>query len=318
MKAIENNQLSLLDSFMPITPHNEFLTKICQLIDFNSFKQSLDACYSEIGRPACDPIILFKMLLLQRWYNLSDKQVIEQSGDRITFRKFLGIGFSEQLPDDTTLVRFRNRLDEHRLYDKLIAVFERQLEKHNVRVNEGRITIVDATIIPSNTRQKHNDPSHVARVDPGAQTTYHPKKGPITGFKMHMQMDADSRLIEKFRVTGAAVADTNYFFVSERAKIVLADKGYDSEYNRLKLKVKGVCDGIMRRSRRSHSLSYDDKIRNKLISPFRSKIESKFGEMKKWVGLSRAIYRGLDRVRRQVCLTVLAVNMKRITVLVRA
>ena len=74
MRVKDNNQLSLIDSFLSGVPQNKFLEKIEKLVDFNAFKPYLNACYSDIGRPTCDPVVLFKMLLLEKWYSfLTDK-----------------------------------------------------------------------------------------------------------------------------------------------------------------------------------------------------------------------------------------------------
>jgi len=315
MIANHYRQSSLIDSFMPKVPQNEFLNNIQKFVDFESFRNILDACYSHEGRPACDPIILFKMLLLERWYRLSDREVVANVEDRITFRKFLCLELGGDVPDDTTLVRFRERLDKNKLFDKLINKFEEQLAKHNINIKAGSITIVDATLMEANTRQKQNDPTHVERLDPGAEIVNRPPKGPITGYKVHISMDAKTRMISQFEVTGAARAEVEHLLVPFGAEAILADKGYHSAKNRRKLKALGVRDCIMKRGARAHPLSEKDKQRNKTISPCRSKIESKFGEMKKWHGLGRAIYRGIQRVAGQVAMTILAVNMKRLVAL---
>lgn len=303
---------------MPSAPQNEFLNKIENLIDFESFRPTLNASYSNEGRPARDPIVLFKLLLLQRWYNLSDREVILQAQDRITFRKFLKIELGGDVPDDTTLVRFRERLDKNKLFDKLINKFEEQLKKHGIDIKNGRMTIIDATLIEANTRNKHNDPEHIKRLEPGAEVVHRPPKRPMTGYKMHIAMDAETRMISQFEVTGAAQAEVEHLIFPSGTDVLFADKGYHSAKNHKKLKKLGIVDCIMKRGARCHPLSEKDEKRNKLISPCRSKIESKFGEMKKWHLLARAIYRGIERVTRQVVMTVLAVNMKRLTVLMPA
>jgi len=94
-------------------PENEFLATIDKIIDFEEFRSTLDNCYENFGRCAYDPVILLKLLLLERFYNLSDRMVVAEATDRISFRLFLGLELTEKLPDDTTLVRFRNRLEKN-------------------------------------------------------------------------------------------------------------------------------------------------------------------------------------------------------------
>ena len=127
MKAKPKIQGSLLNGFMREIPENVFLVKISKIIDFEEFRRMLDACYQSVGRCAYDPVILLKMLLLQRWYNLSDRAAVAEAADRISFRIFLNLDINKQPPDDTTLVRFRNRLDENGLYDELMRKLEKQI-----------------------------------------------------------------------------------------------------------------------------------------------------------------------------------------------
>ncbi|MGC9316366.1 MAG: IS5 family transposase, partial [bacterium] len=229
------------------------------------------------------------------------------------FRIFLRLDIDKKPPDDTTLVRFRNRLEENGVYDKLMDKFEKQLIDSELRINEGRITIVDATLVVAHTRPKSGDPSHLEKHDPGAEITCRRDKGPICGYKLHAAMDAETRMIRRVELTGAKQMEVNHLLIPPGTVELMADKGYHSAKNRRKLRQLGVCDRIMYRGARAHPLTEEQKAFNRPISVERSAIESKFGEMKRWHRLRRAIYRGLDRVKRQVVLTVLAVNMKRLT-----
>ena len=298
---------------MKEVPENVFLTNISKIIAFEKFRPMLDECYESIGRCAYDPVVLLKMLLLQRWYNLSDRAVVAEAADRISFRLFLGLDITQQPPDDTTLVRFRNRLDENGIYDKLISKLEKHLADSALKISEGRITIVDATLIEAHTRPKSGDPSYLEQHDPGAEITYRKKKGPVCGYKLHAAMDAETRIIRKIEVTGAAEHEAKHLLIPPGTEELMADKGYHSAENRRKLKEHGVRDRIMYRGARNHPLTERQKAHNRPISRARSAIESKFGEMKRWNRLRRAIYRGINRVRRQVILTVLAVNIKRLS-----
>ena len=312
VKARPKIQSSLLDGFMREIPENVFLTKIKNIIEFEKFRPMLDDCYENVGRCAYDPVILLKMLLLQRWYNLSDCAVVAEAADRISFRLFLNLDITQQPPDDTTLVRFRNRMDKNNLYNMLMAKLNRQLERSGLKVTEGRITIIDATLVESYTRPRSGDPEHLERLDPGAQITNRPKKGPTCGYKVHMAMDAGTRVIREIEVTGAKKMEVDHLLIPPGTKELMADKGYHSAKNWRKLKKRGVRDRIMYRGARGHPSTEKQEQFNRRISPLRSTIESKFGEMKRWHGLRRAIYRGIHRVKRQVILTVLAVNMKRL------
>jgi len=312
MIATPKIQRSLVDGFITDIPENKFLSQISMLIDFEKFRPMFDACYQRIGRAAYDPIVIFKMLLLQRWYRLSDRQVVAEAADRLSFRRFLNLDICDEMPDDTTLVRFRDRLDKNGLFDKLITKLDEQLSSHNIGINEGRITIVDATLVQSYSRPRSEDPEYIERRDPGAEITFRRDKGPICGYKAHIAMDAKTRIIRQVCVTAATEMEVDHLLVPKGTQEIIADKGYHSAKNRHKLKESGIRDKIMHRASRNNPLTAKQQEQNKVISRFRSVIESKLGEMKLWHGLMRAIYRGIERVRRQVIMTVMAVNIKRL------
>ncbi len=75
---------------------------------------------SREGRPSYPPLVLFKVVLLQQWYGLSDPMAEEAIGDRLSFRRFLGLGVRDAVPDGTTICRFRGRLAEKRLAERLL------------------------------------------------------------------------------------------------------------------------------------------------------------------------------------------------------
>ena len=97
------------------------------------------------GRPAWDPVVMLKCLMLARWFNLSDPGLEEALLDRISFRRFVGLSFTDATPDETTFVRFRARLREANIHNKLFDGVVNHLEKQGYLVREG--TMVDATII---------------------------------------------------------------------------------------------------------------------------------------------------------------------------
>ncbi len=113
MIAKPNNQPSSVSEFMRNIPENAFLSRINDLINFDDFRSMLDAYYKQSVRCAYDPVVLFKMLLFQRWYNLSDRRVVAECMNRISFRRFLNLDICDDLPDDTTLVRFRDRIGKN-------------------------------------------------------------------------------------------------------------------------------------------------------------------------------------------------------------
>ena len=96
---------------MPSAPANDFLQTLDTALDWKPIERALQAMYpATTGRPPCAPLVLFKMSLLQHCYGLSDPQCEELVGDRLSWRRFVGLGLQDAVPDETTLVNFRKRL----------------------------------------------------------------------------------------------------------------------------------------------------------------------------------------------------------------
>lgn len=99
------------------------------------------------GRPPKQALMMLKALLLQQWYGLSDADLEETLNDRMSFRRFVGLGLEEAAPDHTTLCRFRNQLAEEGLSEKLFSEFSRQLEARGLILKRG--TMIDASLVES-------------------------------------------------------------------------------------------------------------------------------------------------------------------------
>jgi len=103
MQTTTNPQLGLLDALMASAPSNQFLERLNNLLDWEPIEVALWSMYpAKTGRPPHPPLVLFKMCLLQHCYNLSDPQCEELLCDRISWRKFCGLGLQDPVPDDTT------------------------------------------------------------------------------------------------------------------------------------------------------------------------------------------------------------------------
>src|SRR5277367_3464580 len=106
-----------------------FLEKLTGTIDFRPIQEELEKLYpTRMGRPSHPPLVLFKMLLLEHCYNLSDPEVEAQVSDRLSFRRFVGLSLDGAVPDETALVRFRARLVAGGVEQRLLDLVNRQLE----------------------------------------------------------------------------------------------------------------------------------------------------------------------------------------------
>ena len=108
---------SLAEYFLPETlGHNERLERIDAAVDWERLGKVVSGIYASAeGRPSYPPLTLVKVLLLQQWYNLSDPQMEEALGDRLSFRRFVGLGLQDDTPDHSTLSRFRTELAQRGL-----------------------------------------------------------------------------------------------------------------------------------------------------------------------------------------------------------
>ena len=156
------------------------------------------------GRPGYPVLVLFKALLLQSLYGLSDRELEEALDDRLSFRRFVGLSLEETVPDHTVLNRFRNRLIGEGLLEKLFAELDRQLEKAGVILKRG--TMLDATLIEAAAAPPTGDrPSK----DPDAAFAKRQGKAASTfGYKAHVGVDEGSGLIRTVITTPANVNDT--------------------------------------------------------------------------------------------------------------
>ena len=313
-------------------PHNAVLDTINRVVDWAALRSMVAVAYDDsgAGRPGFDPVWLLKMLLLEYLYGLSDVQVSRECGDRYSFRAFLGLSPADVPPDDTRLVRFRNRLRAHGLHHKLMAAINTMLAEQGIAARPGSMKIVDATLIQAAVapprRDRNNDDdehgescvdspkplSRNAASDPDADWTIKNKRAHY-GYKLHMAQDATTGLVTAHAVTKASVHDTNVLeqLLDGTEKSVLADKGYIDGKRDARLRNKGTMPHVMMRLRKTMSPSTKATIKtiNRAISRVRSAIEPTFANLKRWRHCGRAAYVGIVKVGEQLGWGITAVNL---------
>lgn len=307
----------LFSGFLAAPPKNEVLSAISRMIDWEPLRMMIAPLYKAgTGREGYDPVMLFKLLLLEHLYDLSDVAVVEEASDRLSFREFTGIGTSDSVPDDTTLVVFRRRLRQAGLFDELFAQITVQMEERGLGVQPGSIKVVDATLIQAAVRppRKPRDGAEqeTPPLDPDADFTVKNGK-PHYGYKLHLAQDRETGLVTAHEVTSASVHDTNVFesLLDGTESEVLADKGYDSHKHRQWLGSQRTKASIMKKAKKNKPLSRWQTGRNRSIGRIRSFIEGANAALKRWRRCGRAVYRGLERVWGQLTLGVLVHNLMR-------
>jgi IS5 family transposase len=202
-------QGSFLEAFAaPRLGRNEVLTRIEGAVRWYRFEKLLHRLKPEgVGRPPYEPLLMFKALLLQQWYALSDAELEEALNDRVSFRRFLGLGLEDNAPDHTTLCRFRNRLIEENLTEKLFSEFDKQMEERGLVLKKG--TMLDATLVAAAGSRPTfpSDPQEAS--DPDARFTARDgKQGLSYGYKAHVGVDQGTRIIRSAKLTPANVNET--------------------------------------------------------------------------------------------------------------
>ena len=136
-----------------------FLDDVDRIIDWKAIeaflKKKLRRHKDAVGNPAYPALGMFKVLLLQRWHDLSDHKTSYAMADRISFCRFAGFSLDHESPDASTICRFRNHLAERGLLDKLLNMINQQLEQHEMLVRTG--SIVDASLISSSRHPRKKE-----------------------------------------------------------------------------------------------------------------------------------------------------------------
>lgn len=201
-----------------------FLMKVSGLVDWAAFDHYWPSLYGATGKRSHDPLVCFKMLLLEQWYNISDPECEAQCVDRLSFRRFLCLSLADTIPDETVLVRFRKRLLKARLAEPLFASVLAQIEATGVIVKRG--TLVDATIVES---ARKAPPKGVTGGD--SDTSWAIKNGrPVAhGYKGHIAVDDGSEIVRAIATTGGSVHDSvpmDKLLDRAPAQAVYADAAY--------------------------------------------------------------------------------------------
>jgi len=292
------------------------LLQILRAVDWTPLQRKLEKLYyAEGGRPAIPPLALFRVLLLQRFYGLSDPAMVEALRHNYLFLKFTGLSLEDAPPDDTTLVVFRKRLSEAGMEEWAFRHFTKEMEKRGLMVKEG--VLIDATVVEAAVSREAKDRNGNPQ---DGDAEFGGKDGKTFGYKAHAAVDEDSHLIREVKVTDASVHDSQAFddVCPEETKRVYADKAYDSRERRRALKARGMAARILFSAKRNRPLTRREKKLNAAWSKVRARVEAAFCSMKRWCGMPRIRYLGMEGARVQVFLAALAHNLKRMVKLMGA
>ena len=294
------------------------LKRLADSIPWESFRPLLDKGYaherkSNAGRKRIDPLILFKMLVLQQLFNLSDLELEFQVNDRRSFEEFVGLGVMNSIPDATTVAFFRDRLLKAGVIEELFEMFESYLRSQGLQARGGQI--IDATLVPvpkqRNTREENEEikagrlpegwdknPDRLRQKDLDARWV---KKNDINyyGYKNSICIDVDHGFIRRYAVTPANIHDSQMLprllDPENEHDFVWADSAYSGKCFADLLSLGGFESLIHEKGARNHPLSDEAKKMNRVKSAIRACVEHVFGCMTMSMGgkLTRKI--GLER-----------------------
>lgn len=310
-------QKSLADSLIVDHHALEELDGINDLIDWSRIETLLvDIHNKRRGEQAWPPLMMFKALLLQSWYQLSDPALEKQLARDLLFRRFVDISVSESVPDHSTLWRFRNLLEEEGLYQPLLDAINQQLSEQGLLIRSGEVSIIDASVIEAkNARpKKDKDGNNTQDKDAGwnVKQGSDGKKKTTYGYKAHMNVEEDG-LIKVYEVTAGNVHDSQVFetLLTGTETESYADSAYKSQAHDELLKEKEIVNRILKRAYRNKPLTAHEKRENRNNASTRTVVERVFGVLKLHQGMSKSSYLGLARNKAWIGLLSIAHNLKR-------
>jgi len=276
------------------------LSRLDAVVDWELFRPLLDESLDKPaqgpgGRPAHDRLKMFKALLVQRFYCLSDEQTEYQINDRLSFQQFIGWTLADKIPDANTLWDFREALIEAGAFEKLWALFDEQLRARGLLAQPGKLVDASFVDVPRQRNRREENaviksggtpaewaeqPAKQRQKDVDARWT---KKNDERhyGYKNHVKADAKSKLIESYAVTDASVHDSQMLepLLDGTEGAVYADSAYRSAEAETMLAKKEVNSRIHERAYRNRPLSDEQKEANRQKSKVRARIEHVFGYM---------------------------------------
>lgn len=308
------------------------LGKFNEHIDWECFRAVIEAGlpkvdYSQGGRPPFDKVFLFKVVVLQSLYDLSDEQIEYQITDRHSFRRFLGIDYNDAIPDQNTIWVYRESLTKAGIIDTLFTSFNQRLEKAGLITRKG--SILDASIIAApiqrNTREENEQIkqgvtpekwSEKKRSHKDTEADWTKKNNQkFYGYKNHIKTDIGSKLITDFQTTSASEHDGNVMEElldeDDKQKPLYGDSAYRSQEHEEMLEQKHIKSRINEKGYRNQPLTEKQKEHNRNKSKVRAQVEHVFGWMHRWGGELKVRTIGLDRATAKITLLNLCYNMQR-------
>lgn len=308
------------------------LVSIGTSIDFEQFrslleKATLQDSYVKGGRPPFDRVMLFKALLIQKIYHLSDDQLEYQINDRLSFMRFLGLELSDKVPDAKTFWFYREALTKTGAIDMAFVLFRDHLRAHGYMLQEGKI--VDASLVKApiqrNSREENarikegdipEDWSEAKKSQKDTDATWTTKHGKHHyGYKNHIKVDSGSKLIDEFEVTTASEHDSQVILElideTDEGQPLWADTAYDSAEIRKGLRKCKMGCRIQKKGSRYVTLTKMQMVANTIKAKTRCRVEHVFASIHNRARGFGVRCIGIVRAGAEITLQNLVYNMTR-------
>ncbi len=291
------------------------IMKIDKLLNWRDFRPILSDVHSKDGPIGYDTLQMFKCLILASWHSLSDPAMEQSLRVRLDFLRFTGFSLGENLPDETTLCRFRNKLVESGKFELLFNMINQQLEGHGLKIKSADTAIVDATLIAANARPRKIMDENYEQISQSADSD---AKWLKKGKKYHFGYQGFARcdkegFIDKTHVTPANLPETKELETMAeglpKGTRLQADKGFFSAANKEILREKNLKNGLMYKAFRNKPLTDRQKTFNKLISKTRWRIEQCYGTIKRRFKYQKAAYFGTKKVNAEFAMKAICHNL---------
>ena len=325
-----------LVAILAAVPFELFRVKLKTALIKGGLRRSEGDRKSAAGRKPWDEVLIFKVMVLQALYNLSDDQMEYQLRDRLSFMRFVGLGLEDTVPDAKTLWLYREALAKADAIEGLFNLFDGHLKAKGYLAMGGQI--IDATIVPAPRQRNSRDDN--ATVKSGKTPTQWEKKPAKNrqkdkdarwtkkhgrshfGYKNHISIDRRHKLVRRYAVSSASVHDSqkidDVLDANNTGSAVWADSAYRSQEIEARLAERDLKSHIHRRGSRGKPLTARQEAANKTRSKVRARVEHVFGNQHNSMGgkLVRTI--GIVRATVKIGMQNLAYNMRRLVVLERS
>ena len=280
-----------------------FLDQMNQVVPWSRLVDLIAPFYPAglTGRPPFELETMLRTHFLQQWFNLSDPGMEEAFFDTPLYREFVGLADNVRLPDESTILRFRHRLEKHKLAVKILAEVNAVLGERGLLLKEG--SAVDATLIAAPSSTKNKDKAR----DPEMHSSQKGKQWHF-GMKAHIGVDSDSGLVHTVRCTSGNAHDITqaHRLLHGDEKSVWADAGYQGVEKREGADPEVTWHVAMRPGKRKNLREAGgamgemlDKA-EKLKASVRAKVEHPFRVIKRQFGFVKVRYKGLAKNAAQI------------------